>query len=183
SPLYGETLTVTTSQSVGSGAIFDISGGYRVWRTVSAAIGFSNFSKSNDASGSASISNPLIFSQPATVSVSQSGLNHSERAVHIMASWVFPVTNEFDVTLAVGPSIFSVKQEIVSVNVPSGTQTANVSVGSESKTAVGAIIQVDGNYFLTSRWGARLGAGVFMRYAGAKVNLPSVSDLRVGGFQ
>ncbi|PYQ99575.1 MAG: hypothetical protein DMF96_06430, partial [Acidobacteria bacterium] len=69
SPLYGETLTVTTSQSVGSGAIFDISGGYRVWRTVSAAIGFSNFSKINDASGSASIPNPLIFSQPATVSV------------------------------------------------------------------------------------------------------------------
>src|SRR5436309_9230181 len=50
-PLYGETLTITTSQSVGSGALFDISGGYRVWRNVSAAIGFSNFSKSSDASG------------------------------------------------------------------------------------------------------------------------------------
>src|SRR6266566_2453573 len=70
-PLYGETLTITTSQSVGSGALFDISGGYRVWRSVSAAIGFSNFSKSSDASGTASIPNPLIFSQPATVSVSQ----------------------------------------------------------------------------------------------------------------
>ena len=100
-----------------------------------------------------------------------------------MASWLFPVTNEFDVTVAVGPSIFSVKQEIVSVNVPPGTQTANVSVDSESKTGVGAIIEVDGNYLLTRRWGAAWGAGAFMRYAGAKVNLPSVPDLHAGGFQ
>jgi len=99
--------------------------------------------------------------------------------------WLFPVTNEFDVTVAVGPSIFSVTQEITSVSVPPGTQTVAPSVASESKTAVGANIQVDGNYLLTKtrRFGAAFGAGVFIRYAGAKVDLPSVSDLHVGGFQ
>src|SRR5207247_5449789 len=66
-PLYGETVRVTTSESVGSGALFDISGGYRVWRTVTAAIGFSNFSKSNDATGTASIPDPLVTNRPATV--------------------------------------------------------------------------------------------------------------------
>ena len=30
--------------------------------------------------------------------------------------------------------------------------------------------------------GAAFGAGVFIRYAGAKVDLPSVADLHVGGF-
>src|SRR5438552_10969592 len=182
-PLYGETARVTTSESVGSGALFDISGGYRVWRNVSAAIGFSNFSKSSDASGAASIPNPLIFGQPAAVSLSQSGLHHSERAVHIMASWLFPVTNEFDVTFAVGPSVFSAKQEVISVNVPPGTQSANASVGSESKSGVGAIVQVDGNYMLRRKWRAAWGAGAFMRYAGAKVDLPSVPGMKVGGFQ
>ena len=182
-PLYGETLTVSTSQSVGSGALFDISGGYRVWRSVSAAIGFSDFSKTSDASGTASIPNPLVFDRPVTVNVSQSGLHHSERAVHIMASWLFPVTNEFDVTFAVGPSVFSAKQEVISVNVPPGTQSANASVGSESKSGVGAIVQVDGNYMLRRKWGAAWGAGAFMRYAGAKVDLPSVPGMKVGGFQ
>ena len=96
-----------------------------------------------------------------------------------MASWLFPVTNQFDVTLAVGPSIFSVKQEIISVTVPAGTQTANPSVGSESKTGVGVIFEVDGNYLKTRRFGG----GAFIRYAGAKVDLPSISGVRVGGFQ
>jgi opacity protein-like surface antigen len=49
--LYNETATISSSQKIGSGALFDISGGYRVWRNVSAAIGFSNFSKSSDATG------------------------------------------------------------------------------------------------------------------------------------
>jgi len=182
-PLYGETLIVSTSQSVGSGALFDISGGYRVWRSLSAAIGFSNFSKSSDASGTATIPHPLVFDQPVTVNVSQSGLHHGERAVSVMASWLFPVTNEFDVTVAVGPSIFSATHEVISVSVPAGTQNANVSVGSESKTGVGAIFQVDGNYMLRRRWGAAWGAGAFLRYAGATVDLPSVPDMKVGGFQ
>ena len=182
-PLYGETARVTTSESVGSGALFDISGGYRVWRTVTAAIGFSNFSKSSDASGTATIPHPLVFDQPVTVNVSQSGLHHGERAVSVMASWLFPVTNEFDVTFAVGPSIFSATQEVISVSVPAGTQNANVSVGSESKTGVGAIFQVDGNYMLRRKWGAAWGAGAFLRYAGATVDLPSVPDMKVGGFQ
>jgi hypothetical protein len=182
-PLYGEALTVATSQSVGSGALFDVSGGYRVWRNVSAAIGFSDFSKTSDASGSASIPNPLIFDQPAIINVSQSGLHHTERAVHIMASWLFPVTNEFDVTFAVGPSIFSASQEIVSVTVPPGTQSANASVGRESKSGVGAIVQVDGNYMLRQKWGVAWGAGAFLRYAGARVDLPSVPNMKVGGFQ
>jgi hypothetical protein len=177
-PLYGETARVTTSASVGSGALFDISGGYNVWGPVTAAIGFSNFSKSNDATGTASIPDPLATNRPATVQVSQTGLHHSERAVHLQALWLFPVTNEFDVTVALGPTIFSVTQEITSVTVPPGTQTVVPSVASESKTTVGANFQVDGNYMVTRRFGA----GVFIRYAGAKVDLPSVADLHVGGF-
>jgi hypothetical protein len=177
-PLYGETARVTTSASVGSGALFDIAGGYNVWGPVTAAIGFSNFSKSNDATGTASIPDPLATNRPATVQVSQTGLHHSERAVHLQALWLFPVTNEFDVTVALGPTIFSVTQEITSVTVPPGTQTVVPSVASESKTTVGANFQVDGNYMVTRRFGA----GVFIRYAGAKVDLPSVADLHVGGF-
>jgi hypothetical protein len=177
-PLYGETARVTTSASVGSGALFDISGGYNVWGPVTAAIGFSNFSKSNDATGTASIPDPLATNRPATVQVSQTGLHHSERAVHLQALWLFPVTNEFDVTVALGPTIFRVTQEITSVTVPPGTQTVVPSVASERKTTVGANFQVDGNYMVTRRFGA----GGFIRYAGAKVNLPSVADLHVGGF-
>jgi hypothetical protein len=178
-PKYGETVTVRTSQKIGSGALFDISGGYRVWRNVTAAIGFSNMSKSADAAGTASIPHPLFTNAPVTAAIAQSGLNHSEHIVNLQALWVFPVTNEFDVTLALGPSIFNVKQEIISVSVPDGTQSADQIVSSESKTAVGVNIQVDGNYMVTRRFGA----GAFVRYAGRTVDLPSVPDVKIGGFQ
>jgi hypothetical protein len=179
-PLYAETATLKMSQSIGSGALFDVSAGYRVWENVSAAIGFSNFSKSSDSVGSVQVPHPLRFNQPALVDLSQPDLSHSERAVHFQASWLFPVTNEFDVTLALGPSIFNVKQELVnSVTIAPGTQNATPNVGSESKTALGINLQVDGNY-LTRR---NLGAGVFIRYASRKLDLPSVPDVRVGGFQ
>jgi hypothetical protein len=179
-PKYSETATVTMSQSIGSGALFDVSAGYRVWRNVSAAIGFSNFTNSSDSIGSVRVPHPLIFNRAVTVDISQPDLSHSERAVHFQASWLFPVTNEFDVTLALGPSIFNVKQELVSsVTIPDGTQNATPNVGSESKTALGASFQVDGNYLVRRN----LGAGVFMRYASRKLDLPSVSDVRVGGFQ
>jgi hypothetical protein len=178
-PKYGEAVTVRTSQKIGTAALFDISGGYRVWRNVTAAIGFSTLSKSGDATGTASIPHPLFTNAAETVAVSQSGLSHSERAVHLQALWVFPVTNEFDVTLALGPSIFSIKQEIISVSVPDGTQTAVQNVGRESKTAVGVNIQLDGNYMVTRRYGA----GGFIRYAGRTVDLPSVADVKIGGLQ
>jgi hypothetical protein len=179
-PVYGETATVTMSRSIGSGALFDISAGYRVWRSVTAAIGFSNFSNSGDSTGRAMIPHPLVFNQFATVELSQSDLDHSERTVHLQASWLYPVTNEFDVTFAIGPSIFNVKQEVVnSVTVPAGTQNAVPNVASESKTALGVNLQLDGNYMVRRN----LGAGVFIRYASRKIDLPSVQDLRIGGFQ
>jgi hypothetical protein len=179
-PVYSETATLTMSQSIGSGALFDVSAGYRVWEDVSAAIGFSNFTNSSDSVGRASVPHPLITNRAVSVDISQPDLSHSERAVHFQASWLFPVTNEFDVTFALGPSIFNVKQELVnSVTVAPGTQNATPNVASESKTALGINLQVDGNYLVRRN----LGAGVFIRYASRKLDLPSVPDVRVGGFQ
>src|SRR6266566_3595868 len=52
-PLYGETAVINAAQSIGSGGLFDISGGYRILPRVSAALGFSVFSKSGDGAISA----------------------------------------------------------------------------------------------------------------------------------
>jgi hypothetical protein len=73
-----------------------------------------------------------------------------------------------------------VKQELVSsITVPPGTQDANLNVETESKTAFGVNLGVDGSYLITRNYGV----GVFIRYAGGQVDLPSAEDMRVGGFQ
>jgi hypothetical protein len=178
--VFGETATIKSSQSIHSGALFDISGGYRVWRNLSVAVGFSSFSKNSDAAVVATIPNPLVFDQPLTVTSTQAGLAHTEKGVHLQAVWFFPITDKIDVSISAGPSFISVHQELVSaVTIPSGTQNVNIAVGSEDKTAKGANVGVDGNYFFTRNFGA----GVFIRYAGGSVDLPSAPNLKVGGFQ
>jgi Outer membrane protein beta-barrel domain len=179
-PLYGETATFTTVQENGSGAVFDITGGYRIRPSFGVAIGFSNFSNTTDASLASSIPNPLIFDQPLAATATVSDLEHSERGIHLQAVWFLPVSDKIDVALSVGPSFIMVSQDLVtSLDVPAGTQTGNPVVTTEKETGIGINVGFDGAYMVTRNFGA----GIFLRYAGAKVDLPTVADLSVGGFQ
>jgi hypothetical protein len=180
-PIYGETANLTTTQENGGGALFDITGGYRIRPSIAVAIGFSNFSNSSDATVGTAIPNPLVFDQPLISSQTVSGLEHSERGIHIMAVYFMPVTDKIDVALSLGPSFILVKQDLVSsVDVPPGTQIANPVVTNEEATGVGINIGIDGTYLINRMFGA----GVFLRYAGAKVDLSdAVQDVSVGGFQ
>lgn len=179
-PLYGETATFTTAQTNGSGGMFDITAGYKVRPSFGVAVGFSNFSNSSDATVSTSIPDPLIFDRPRASTTTISGLDHSERGIHLQAVWFVPVTDKIDVALSAGPSFIMVKQDLVSsITVPTGTQTANLNVTEEKETGVGANIGVDGTYLVTRNFGV----GAFLRYAGAKVDVGPVEGLSVGGFQ
>ena len=44
-PLYGETAVINSAQGIDGGGLFDISGGYRIYRQFSVGVGFSVFSK------------------------------------------------------------------------------------------------------------------------------------------
>lgn len=178
--LYGEPATLTTSQTIGKGPIADISGGYRVWRSLSIGVGFSSFSKNSTSSVVASIPDPLFFDQSKTVNASATGLEHTERAIHVQAVWFVPITEKIDVALSVGPSFIRVGQQLVSsVTVPTGTQNVSVVVGNEQGTAKGANVGIDGTYLVTRNFGA----GIFFRYAGGSIDLPSAPGVKVGGFQ
>lgn len=178
-PLYQETAVISAAQSVGSGGLFDISGGYRVYSRLSAGIGFSIFSDSGDGSLVASIPSPIEINKPATSTTSSSDLKHREVGTHLMASWLVPIDDQIDATISVGPSFYHVTQDILSASVPAGTQTAEVKTQSENGNATGVNFTVNINYMLKPNYGI----GVFMRYAGATVDLPSASNLKIGGFQ
>ena len=47
--VYDETAILSTSHKVGSGVLFDVSGGYRVWRDLSIALGYNYAGGSADA--------------------------------------------------------------------------------------------------------------------------------------
>lgn len=176
--VYDEPATIATNQRIGNGPVIDISGGYRVWSNLAIGVGFTSFSDTSSSSVTASIPDPLFFDRTAAVTSTATGLEHTERTIHLQAVWFVPVTNKIDVAVSAGPSFVKVGQQLVSsVTVPARTQNLDVVVGDESGTAKGFHVGFDGNYFFT----ARLGAGIFVRYTAASVDLPSVPGLKVSG--
>ena len=180
-PLYDETATVKSNQPIQGGGVVDVSGGYRVWRRVALGAGLSSVIRNSggDAGVTVSIPDPGVFDRPTTATGNTSGLDRSERGVHLQAVWQTPVTDKFDVSFSAGPSFIHLTQEVATAAVPAGTKNINVTQKSESGTAFGINIGFDGSYMFRPQFGA----GVFVRFAGGSVDLPSVSNVTVGGFQ
>lgn len=178
-PSNGETAIVDTDFNIPGGFLFDIGGGYHVWGRVTVGASVSFFNHSAKGSGTGQIPNPDFFDRPATVNVDLGELDHSETGINVFASYWIPISEKIDLAVSVGPSFTHVSQDVASYSVPELTQQLLFTVDKESGTAVGFNVGVDGSYMLTPRYGV----GLFLRYAGGSVDLPSVPDFKVGGFQ
>ena len=177
--LYGELATLTTSQPIRNGAIFEVSGGYGLWRDLAVMVGFSTFGRSSASSLVASIPDPVFFNRPKTVSSEATGLKHTERGVHLQVVWRIPVSDKIDVALSAGPSFIRVTQQTASATVLAGTQNITVAQATQTGNAKGVNAGFDGCFMFTPQYGV----GLFVRYAGGSVDLPAASALKVGGFQ
>ena len=179
-PLYDETATVTTSQTVGKRAIFDARVGYRLFSQLGVAVGYSTYSRTGPIAATASIPSPLFFNRPATVAAGVSSTKRNDSNVYLLAVWFMPITEHIEVAFSAGPSGTRVRQDFIkSVTVPVGTQTVTPVVGGETGRAWGVNVGVDGIWLVTKNFGG----GIFIRYNGSTVDLPSASNLKTGGFQ
>jgi hypothetical protein len=179
-PKYDETVTFAAEGGVANGPFFQVAGGVHVWRSLSVGVGYSRFSSKSDSTVTATVPHPLFFNQPRTSSQVAPDLQRTENGVHVMALWLIPVTDKIDVSLFGGPSFIHVEQELIaSVSIIEGTQNFTPGLSTNSGTATGGNIGIDGTYMVNRRFGV----GVMLRYAGGKVDLESASGVKVGGFQ
>jgi hypothetical protein len=185
--LYGETATATASSKVKSGGLFDIGGAYRVWgQNLLGGIFFSHTGSKSNATLNASIPDPAIFGQFRDVSSSLGDLKHSENALHFDALWMLSLTEEFDLGLFAGPTIFFVKQDAVGgLTVTEPAPTVSASINSVSKTTGGINLGVDGQYLLkgVSLGKGKFAAGANARYTWGSANLGGDKKVTLGGFQ
>ena len=79
--------------------------------------------------------------------------------------------------ISVGPSFMYLRKEVATASVVNGT--AQLGVASQGASAVGVNADLEVNY----RHSRRLSGTVFGRYVHATVDLPAVSDVRVGRLQ
>jgi hypothetical protein len=180
--LYDEQGTLSSSQKVKGGGLFDVSGGYKVRKNLAAGIGFSRMASKADAAITASVPDPRVFDQLRAVSATAPGMKHSENAIHLFGTYMMPVTDKIDVGFSAGPSIFMVKQTLptgLTVTEP-GPAVSQITTEKSSKTTAGVNIGVDVTYLVSKRWGV----GGLARYTWGSVDLKNATDkLTVGGFQ
>ena len=185
--VYAERMSIQSSVDGGGGALFDISAGYRVWRNLVVGIGYSRFGNDNDASATVNIPHPLITDTPRPGTATAS-LEHSQTAVHFVASWMIPVTDKIDVALSAGPSIFSLKQDVISdvdfteVGAPfTAVNVGSPTVAEASATGAGINVGADVTYLVVPN----IGVGGFLRYAGGNVSFDEAGgfEMSAGGVQ
>jgi hypothetical protein len=190
--LYGEAGSFEAQHAIKGGPVVDVAAGVRVAGNMSLGVAYSRRSTHTRAVAlTALVPDPLFTNRHRDATGIAAGLEHGERAVHVQASWRLPVTVEFDVTLFVGPTIFTVDEEVVEgVSVTEGASgTASVSGIARSRqrrTAAGFHFGFDTAYMFTRH----AGAGAMLRYSRGwtELELPPGSTesditLHPGGFE
>ena len=180
--IYDEAASITSSQPIENGPMFEIGAGVRVMPNVTVGARFSTFGFGRTSTSTivASIPDPVAYGRPKTVTQTTPDLTHREQGIHFQAAWFKAVTPKFDVSLSGGPSVIRVSQQLTSsVTVPTGTQTIAVAKETQKGTALGFNLGGDGTFMFTPQFGL----GLFVHYAQGSVDLPAVTGLKVGGLQ
>ena len=190
-PKFDEVAQFETDHTSGSGGLLDVAGGVRIAGNLGVGVGFSVLGNQNDVSGTGTVPNPLFFDRPRDVTFEETGLEHREVGIHFSAVYVIPVSDRFLVSVFGGPTLFRLRQDLVS-DVVLGPETdapffdmvdvASVSTTSVSATSFGGHIGFDGTFLLNDQ----LGVGGFFRCAAGSVDLPTGDTLvsvDAGGLQ
>jgi hypothetical protein len=180
--IYGEPAAITSTQDVGGGLFFDISGGYKVWRNLAVGLGYTYVGSDADAIVSAAIPDPLFYDRPRNVSGIVTGLNHSQPALNFTGTWMMPFSDKLDFGFQFGPTIFFASQELPGApDIVEPAPSVNFNqVVKVDKTAVGVHFGVDATYLVTPR----LGAGLLLRYTVGSADFEGVDgSVTLGGFQ
>ena len=206
--IYNEpTGAVAAAHSIGGGTLFDFGLGARVWKSLSVGIAYSTITNHNDAAVSVRVPHPVVFGQPRTATATAADLEHSESVVHLQFMWTIPVRDKFELTAMVGPSFFTVRQTVASVQAPqdivdpapfNNLSIRTISLTDVKDSPVGVNVGVDGIYWIHTIQGIgqaiglndiKIGVGGFLRYAGASLDLDVPAgitrdpELKTGGPQ
>ncbi len=173
--LFAEEGDFDAGYRVDGDAVFDVSGGVRVWQNLAIGVGVSRFRRDVDANVTARIPHPFFFDQHRPISGSAVGLRRQEIAVHVQALWIVPVNDRFDLALFGGPTFFDVTQDLLTEvefteSFPFDTATfTGAATREQSASGVGFNVGVDVAFYFSGH----VGVGWLARFSKATVDLAS----------
>ena len=167
-----ENASFDVANNVKTDAFYNAGFNVRLWRSLSAGLATSYFTKADSAAVQAAIPHPFFFDRPRAISGQGTGLKRTETGVHIVAAWTVAVTDRFELTFSGGPSVFQVQQDLVqrvsySQSYPyDAAQFTGVTSQRIRDHAVGGNAGAD----VTWRFSRHLGIGTALRYSRAAVD-------------
>jgi hypothetical protein len=169
--------------------LFDAGVGFRFWRRMGMAMALSQASGSHRAEVTARVPHPLYDDRDRLVQGEATGLTRSETAAHLKLFYEIIPAGRWRLRLFGGPSYINVEQALVqdvTVNetYPYDTATFERAVtGRRTGAGLGFNAGADASWM----FGRRVGAGLLVRYARARVdlNVPDAGTVssRGGGMQ
>lgn len=174
--LFGETGSTSSSQTVGKGLMFDAGGGYFVRKDFAVGVMVCMFTRAPEGTVSVATPDPVAFNS-FTVLTSSPKLKHTELATSIKLAYRVRVNDAVDVVISAGPSFVRLSKEIATGSVVNGAP--QITIATQTGNAIGGHGGLDVNYLFTRS----VGAGLFVRYLRAQVDLPAAAGVKVGGFQ
>lgn len=185
--LYEETATVDVTRDVKGGGFLDVTFGTAILNNFGAALSIFSRSANSDGAVTGSIPDPADFNNPRAVTSTIPGMVHKETWIGIQGVYGLGLDGlglpeQLDFLIMAGPAIVKVKHDVpVSAEVfeSASGPTITVATSQQSKTFVGFMIGADVRYFFHPN----IGAGGFLRWAGASGDFDNGTPIEVGGFQ
>jgi hypothetical protein len=184
--IYGEKGAIASAHSIGGGTLFDTSVGVRAWRGLGLGVAYTTVLNKNDATVSVRVPSPIVFGLNRTASATATALEHSENVVHLQFMWTLPVMRKLDLTVMAGPSFYTVRQTIATVQAPAdirdvapftSVSITQLSVTDVKDSPVGFNVGADASYYVVTIKGIGIGIGGFVRYSAADLDLPITAGL------
>ena len=196
SPVYSQTVSSAATGDpssfsgayrIESGTVIDVSGGVRLWRSLGVGGSLTVYRQDADLNVSARLPHPFFLGAVRTIA-GNLPLYHDERAVHLHALVSVPVNPAFTVTVFGGPTLFSLRQDLVTDlrfahSYPYDDATfADAVTGAQSQSNLGFNVGADIAYYFTDT----IGVGWLARFSSGTVDLRAAGDrpvqVTVGGF-
>ncbi len=112
--LWRETGTFEASYNVTTDSAFDGSFAFLLYKRMGLGFNVSHFSKTITASINADVPHPFFFSFPRKATGVANNVLRRESAIHIQSQYWHTIGDKFLARLFAGPTIFSVRQDLVS---------------------------------------------------------------------
>jgi hypothetical protein len=188
-PLYDESGQYHASYATGKSSALDATIGVRLAPHFVLAVALWRSTSLPAATIGASVPHPFTYNTPRAATAEGFVVGRAEDDGHLQVTWLVPVARRVDVAIFGGPSLFYLRQDVISglsfrETYPYDTVAiAGFQTARRSKMGIGGHAGVD----VTVMALRYIGVGVSARYARGSLTLPAADsgsiDVQVGGAQ